>query len=460
MKIMPNSELIYSVGSTSSSCTFGNLIEYVHQDILTKFPQNFFRHEHIATTLAFRQMKRYMDNTRQELRKNQKPMLIIKPAFEVSDDTVPFRDSPLTKNVWSSPDGMSRKSILPFIKDTHRMYQLGYRMNRDKLAFDVVVAVNTLVKQLDVYKSMENTIGFNAPYFQNASLETAIPIQMIEYIGKIIHCELDITRPETIPPILQYLQTHSNYPITYKIRNSTSVPEFFMYYNVGILTEYQDLTIDSGSKKGMTDDVYTISFRVTVEFNHPGAFILIGADIPLYRKFNFDIMIKDTPSDTFIPIFTMDRIFEEKNEFFDGYKLYTSTLVKTDEENRGHVDTVDLREVIEPQFIPIIRKYNFSDIPIDILFKVKLYKGKGVELAISEEFDVDWNMMTVNILKSDPNETYRIIIYQNKIRCNEELLQAEEMSRNDKTYDSIYNSRNLNDYSPEISLKKNNPYRK
>ena len=117
---------IYSVGSTSTSCTFGNLIEFVHQDILSKFPSNFFRDEVVSTTMAFRQIKRYKDNAMVEFVKKEKPRLLIRPNYEVGDDTIPFRDTPLTMNVYSNPGGMSRHSILPFIQDFHRGYSVGY----------------------------------------------------------------------------------------------------------------------------------------------------------------------------------------------------------------------------------------------------------------------------------------------------------------------------------------------
>ena len=433
-------DVIYSVGATSSSCTYGNLIEFVHEDVMSKFPSGFFRYDHVSSVLAFRQMKKYMDNTENEIRKQEKPSLFIKPNFEVGDDNIAFRNTPLTWNVQSNPEGMSRKSILPFIKDTHRGYVLGYRLNRDKLSFDVTIHVETLTKQLDTYKALENCVGFGNPYTQYASLETIIPFQMVQYMGRIIKCDLDPMKPETIPPVMQYLQSHSNYPITYKIRNSTSNPEFFMYYGVPILITYSDLTIDDGSKKEMADDIYSITFRVSVEFNHPGAYVLIGADIPFYKHLNFQMHIDNKDStDTFIPIYTMDRLFEEKDEVLQGYKMYTSTIVKTEEQNFGSKDYTDLTEIIEACYLPIIKKYNFSTIDMGVIFKIKLYHGKNVELVEDTDFIVDWSRMELCIINSDPNDTYRIIVYQNRVKCNEELQQIEAAKKNDKTYDSIYN---------------------
>ena len=428
---------IYSVGSTSTSCTFGNLIEFVHQDILSKFPANFFKDEVVSTTMAFRQIKKYKDNSMVEFVKKEKPRLLIRPNYEVGDDSIPFRDTPLTMNVYSNPGGMSRHSILPFIQDSHRGYSVGYRLNRDRLSFDITIQVETLTKQLDTYKALENTIGFSRPYQLETSLETVIPFQMVDYISKIINKPLDIGKPITIPPILQYLQTHSNYPVTYKIRNSTSKPEFFIYYGVPIRVIYDDLTIDDGSRKGMTDDAYTITFKVTTEFNHPGAFILIGSEISALNDMEFDLTIQDEDDSTFIPIYTIDRILEDKDNYFEGFKIYTSTIVKTEKENEGKDDFCDLEEMIEVDYIRILRRYNASRIPSDILFRFQVFKNK-TQLTEDLDYIIDFNQMKLAIHNSDPNATYRIIVFQNKIRCNEELENEMVLATKDKNYKDLY----------------------
>lgn len=451
-------EVIYSVGSTSSSSTYGNVIEFVHHDVLSKFPPNFFNYEHISTTMAFRQMKRYTDNSEQEIRKQVKPVLVIKPSFEAGDDSIPFNKTLLTWNVQSNPEGISRRSILPFIYDPHRGYRLGYRMNRDKLVFDITVQLNTLSQQLDIFKFLENSIGFGNPYSTIASLESVIPFQMVQYISQIIQMPISQDDPSSIPPVMQYVQKWAHFPVTYKLRNATSRPEFFMYYDVPVMITYNDLSIDDGSRKGMADDVYSITFRVITEFNHPAAFLLMGGQTPQFRQMKFAMDVSDPTSDSFIPIYTMNRAFDNRENLFDGYRLYTMTVFKTEEENSGKDDAVDLREVIEPQYYPIIRKYSVSGIPHDILFRFKIFMNNRFELD-REDYDLDWTRMELVVHNSDPSATYRMMVFANSIRCNEELVQEAEAKKNDKTYEALYNPKNLADYTPEISANINNPFK-
>lgn len=423
---------IYSVGSTSSSHTYGNLIEAAKDDILSKFPRDYFKYIHISSNLAFRQIKKYTDNSLAEMKKREKPLIIIKPAFEVGDDSIPFRMTPLMTNIQASPYGMSRRSLIPFVKDHRKHYSLMYRLNRDRISFEVNIQSDTLVRQLDLYKAMENNIAWNGPTFQNRSLETAIPYEMVNYISKIVGYDLDKSN-NNIPIMIQYLQNHSSFPITYKIRNATSNPDFFMYRkSVPVIVTYSDLSIDDGSKKGMTDDVYNINFKVTMEFNLPGAFVLIGDNSPDLKKVKFNANINNNDgTDTFIPIYTMEIPYEDETEVAAGFKLYTSTIIKTEKENLGKDDILDLNEVIETCYLDVAKKYATTNMDTSILFKVKLYKDKDLSTDVS----VDWSTGNLYIHKSDPYTTYRVMIYMNHIRLTEEIMDAEDKLNNDKTYD-------------------------
>lgn len=78
-------DVIYSVGATSSSCTYGNLIEFVHEDVMSKFPSGFFRYDHISSVLAFiRQMKKYMDNTENEIRNKKSQVYLLSQILKLA----------------------------------------------------------------------------------------------------------------------------------------------------------------------------------------------------------------------------------------------------------------------------------------------------------------------------------------------------------------------------------------
>ena len=57
-----------------------------------------------------------------------------------------------------------------------------------------------------------------------------------------------------------------------------------------------------------------------------------------------------------------------------------------------------------------------------------------------KDYTIDFNQMKLAIHNSDPNATYRIIVFQNKIRCKEELANEMVLATKDKSYKDLYKS--------------------
>lgn len=426
--------ILYSMGSTSSSCTYGNAIKALEQELLRYFPKDYFNYIHVSSQLVFREEAHQAFFTDAELKKREKPLFLLRPSFENNKD-IPFTDTMLTSNVYANSNAISVKSVYPLIKDQKNRIIIGFRMNRDAIPFECNIRTQTLVDQLDVYKMMQNNMQWGGPYQRSFALESVIPYELIHYMASMNG--LDLTKPEHIPLMMHYLQSHSSYPITYKIRNSTSQPEFFMYYRVPVMITLEDLNIDQGSKKGMVDDTYEISFSIRCEFNLPGVFLMYGNEMTPHK---FNIRIRSDVSEnstSYIPIYTMDRLFEDNNMLLNGYKMYTTTIFQTEAENYHLDDTLDLHCVIHPQYIQVIRKYDTSDIPSDILFRVLVFAGQD-KLEEGKDFTVDWSLMRLTVHNSDPEITYRIIVYANMDKLNDELVDIQNMESSEKSYSDLF----------------------
>lgn len=429
--------ILYSMGSTSSSCTYGNVIKALEQELLRYFPKDFFRYKHVSSQMVFREESHWNSITDAELRKREKPLFLLRPGFENNTD-IPFTNTMLTSNIYANTNAVSVKSVFPLIKDNKNRIIIGYRMNRDVIPFECTVRLQTLVEQLDIFKMMQNNMQWGGPYQRSFALESVIPYDLIKYMA--IMNGIDLSKPSNIPIMMHYLQSHSSFPITYKIRNSTSLPEFFMYYRVPVMITLEDLSIDSGSKKGMVDDIYEINFNIRVEFNLPGVFLMYGIDLKP-KKLNIRISSDVSENTTaYIPIYTMDRLFEENNMLLDGYKMYTTTIFQTEEESKGKDDTLDLNCVIHPQYIRVINKYNTSGIPNDILFKIIVYHYND-KMEIGKDYEVDWDTMSLIVHNSDPEVTYRIIVYANMDKLNEELADIHNMESSDIIYKDLFRDR-------------------
>ena len=424
---------IYSMGSSSASHTYGNVIRAIEPEILKYFPKDYFKYKHISSQLVFREETKWREQTRAELRKREKPYIIIRPAFEHNTDG-PFYSTPMTTNVYSNPNTISKQSIFALVKDYRNKLILGYRMNRDIINLEVRLVLNTVVDQLDIAKMMENNMPFNGPYQTKFSLESIIPVEMVDFLGKLNN--IDLTRPGNQPTMMRYLRSHASYPITYKIRNSTSLPEYFAYMPTPVMITFSDLSYDQGNKKGMVDDTYEITFNVKLEFNLPGVYLLFGEE-NMPRHFKASIKHDITPTDSvYIPLYTMDRIFEEHNMVVNGFKLLNTVIFQTDDDKDGDKDELDLRTVIEPKFCKLVNYYREKFMSPDILFKFNVY-GDYQKMVEGKDYEVIWPHFAIRILNSNHMMTYRVFVYCDLDRINTELAAMEDAASTEKSYASI-----------------------
>ena len=132
---------ILTMGTSSYSHTYGNIVEAVKMDILSKFPPDYFKYIHVSTQLAFRQFKRIRDNSMIEFKKQERPKIYIRPTFEVQDDYLPFVGTLLTEHMSSGTGYISRQSLMPVFRDSEKHVELDFRMNRDRLQFDITIQV-------------------------------------------------------------------------------------------------------------------------------------------------------------------------------------------------------------------------------------------------------------------------------------------------------------------------------
>ncbi len=436
---------ILTMGTSSSAHTFGNIVEAIKIDILSKFPPEYFKYTHVSSQLAFRELRAIRGNALAEFRKQEKPKIYIRPMFEMADDNIPFFGTLITNHMASGTGAISQASLMPVLQDATNHVELDFRMNRDKISFDVQIAVSTLVQQLDLYKTLQNMVPWDAPHTKIMSLESMIPKQMIQYLATNANITMD-DRPGTIRTVVSYLQSHGKYPITYKIRNSSSNDEFFMYYEVPVLITYSDITIDDGSKKGMVDDSYGISFRVSAEFNHPGAYLIRSLHgspriIPSAIRVSSD---NDTPDELF-PLFTSNHIYESNNEELSGFSLYFVTAFMTEKSLDHKEDFIDLDAVIDENYIQILKKYDFTHIPTDVLMRSRVFLDDK-ELEYGVDYYIDWNQMKLFIPVSDCSKTYRLILYANVLKFQEEILTLIELHKTDKTYDSLNHPKEIREH--------------
>ena len=423
---------IYAVAASRSSTTYGNIASALREKIISKFPYNFFKYTNISTELAFRNMKRqFGSNTNIEIIKRKKPYLIINPSFNLPGSDMFLYEVPLTKNFENIEYGISTRHLFPIINDLDKELKFMYKLNRDKIDFDMTITVSTVHQQIDIYKSMLNVFTWDNPIYMNTSLEAVLPKSFITYFGQLIGIDINDTEHNNIPVLLQNLNSNSHYPITYKMRNASSLDEFYMYYNHNTLTTFSDLSLDQGTKKNMADDNFNITFKVSVEFNLPGLFLILGSEPRYELDVSFNVSDYGSNATEFIPIYTFNNLYNDYISRIDGFRLYTSSIFTTNVDEVSKTDILNITPIFEQNYIDIINEYLENNVAIGTLLRILILKDKD-ELVEDTDWSIDWTNLIITINTIDNTSTYRLLVYIDGVKFNERLAEIADTARNDK----------------------------
>lgn len=418
-------DCIYSSATTSASHIFSNVTKAVESYIERKLPAGLLKGRSISTTIAPRFFKRYR-NRNTDWDKQERPFMVIRPTFET-----PESDGFLQNTLYTRQEGseitVTRGGIQEFLKDKENGIALGFKINHNKLTFDIGIRFNTQMQMIDTWHYMFNTFRWDVPEYINTSLESMIPKIVLIRLGEVLG--IDITKNESIPLMIKYLRTHSTYPITYKMRNSTSQDEYFLFYRQNIIITFSDLQMDEGQKKGMADDFFTLSFKCTAEFNNMGSYVMIGTR-KLYKRVAIELATNNAIDiGSFTPIFTYDMSGDDPELLKRGYKPMITTMIKTDESAHEKDDVADISCFFTNEIANVITNTLAQGLDMGILFQIRMSKGLDDKLTTAD-FDVDWSRCALIIHNSDKYATYRLLIYVNLAYLNNRIL---ELGYSDKT---------------------------
>lgn len=422
-------ERIISLANGSASGLYGCIGCAIKELILSKFPKDYFKYTTVSSELATRNIWRSFGgtNSRTEITKRQYPYLVIQPTYSVADRDDPFQNIPLTRNFDDLQYRVDRRYLFEVIRDKKYGYNLKFKLNRDRIEFDVTVVTDTLHHQLDIYRAIWNQIIWERSFSHRIALEAVIPKPLIAIMSK--YCGMDLEQDEKyIPFFLKRLNQCSAYPITYKLRNASASDEWFMYYAHNIIITFSDLTIESGNKKNMSDLSYNITFRVTAEFNMPGVFFIDSSkDI---NQIDVSLKTKEysEENDAYFPLYTIYNLNSKFPPELDGLQLYGSTIFQTTAGKNQLEDRVDIKCILTSDYMRVIRSHQAWNMNPDTLMKVYVLKD-GEMLEYKKGFDIDWNTLELIVRDIDNTATYRLVIYFNYSTVNE-ILNNSAYNRN------------------------------
>lgn len=419
------------MGSSSASTTYGNIMVFVKERILQLLPIINFKDINLSSEIAYVNTRRRLGrNSLREISKLETPNMTIIPRIQPPSGDMYLYDVPLTKNYNNIEYGVAKNTLFWILRNKDDGYFFTYKLNRDRISFDVEITVDTLIQQTDIWKYMLNWFTWERPYAVPTCLEAMIPRHMIKAMGKLSNIDIDNPNSNQIPVILQMLNRYSRYPITYKMRNGTGLDEFYMYYQTYVMLSFEELQTDEVNRKNFADNFYQIKFQCIADFNIPGLFAIIGEKEPP-KIIKEDLrVIEPNGCHELVPLFTVNNFYNRYPTIRNGFVYHTTARFKL-EETRKLSEKVPIQLLFDSWRLDIIHEYDNNKVPMCTLINLIILRD-GKELEEGTDFITHWNSMEIEVFNPDHESTYQLIIYVNNNLFTNERIEHVEHDWTDK----------------------------
>lgn len=407
----------YAVSSSSMSHTFGNVTAFITEYVKSLFPINYFRTVNISSTMAYREFNIF-NNTRKEFIKKTKPILIVRPRVDINNDDVFLNKSLLTTRITDNFLDRDFGNLQPFIIDEKTGIRVRYLLNRIKMFFDISILVETQMEQLNRALYLKNRVRQDLPFIIQTALEDTVPKQIMKSIANEANIDINNTKE-----FLDYINSVSCFPVTYKMKNSTGNDEFFRYYNAHIDSIILNLETDGGTKKGVIDDYYSINFTIETEFNTSGLYYIFSRNPKSLEPFN--IALNDAGIvDSIIPSFTITTLFNEPLP--PGWNYYVSTFYRV--ESSSKPDILDISSLINRSLQAAIDYHLEKGIILDKMIRFLVYKDNKLLNQYDGDFEVNFFNKELITNKVNQISTYRLVIVVNTLYINDLIGEMIEIN--------------------------------
>ena len=309
------------------------------------------------------------------------------------------------------------ENLQPFFADHKNHVAIKYQLNRTVMYVDVILIFSTLMQQLNYANYFMNSVPQNIPFTLQTYFESYLSQQTMEAVSKLSGVPLFDSNGCT-KQFLNYMNSHSTCPVTYKIQGSTQTHEFYRYYPVSIDTLIQNISNDQGERVGQVMDSYQLTFTIRMEFYSTGFYYLYAEKDELESLPRFDV----EEGSVLIPVYT-DILLRKDMRLDPGWVFYNRVTCSADKP----YDVIDIKPLIDDHIWSAIKLHLDNGIPLIELIQIKIRK-QGEEIFIKEDFDIDFEKMQIQLFNKDFGYyTYAIMICINAEYLNELTMTINDL---------------------------------
>jgi len=359
--------------------------------------------------------------------KNKKPMLVLRPRIDWDGTSNWFYGSTMMSRVTHSRSPMEFADLVPLIRDPEHMLEVQFLWNRYRVVYDVVIILETYNQQVNIMNDLRNQLDIDCPYPIPTYLEAYIPKSVVYSVAEY----LGIDKNDT-PRILEYWNTMSPVPITYKLHKGSGNHEFFMLYPTKVEVLSTDVSPDDGETRGLVSDTFTIGLSLSLEFNAVGVwYTFLKDDIDEFRRAQIDENLRSNgknKQDHIIPISSIPLGYDLGLE--KGWKILESPMYFPTPDKTG-LDVTDISSILDMTSVRgLIKHHQKMNIPLEEFIKFRVFCGtKELQRGVNG-FDIDLNNKCIYTYNADYTQSHRIFVIINSMAINN---MATEITNFDKT---------------------------
>ena len=413
----------YSMASASMAHTYGNIATFIDHWLLDLFPKNYFKTNYINSTIAYRDFATY-NNNRKEFIKKQRPMLILKPRIEIdTQDELPINQTYLANRIYDvMNDDIDTGNLQTFFDDRDNKRYIQFLLNSLRITFDVTIVVETMMEQINLVHYFKNRVRQGYDMTVLAYMESFISRDIMYLLAKDagfedVFLEEPENRKHTMGDFLSYVNNNSLYPVTVKYKNASGRHEFFRYHPTYVNMAITGLSIDEPSKKNQVVEECYINFSLRCDFNTAGMYLYLSNNDAIFADDVTSPSIENEIKTDMVPIITPQRIYGRTLP--NGWQVFTTPAFDIDTDEVPY--PLDFSVLLNTSLNEAVNYHKKHGIPLTTFMNVEILKNNRTMEIERNEYEIDWDNLTVYVNNCNILQEYRFILSVNTQYLNDLL---------------------------------------
>lgn len=416
----------YSMAAASMAHTYGNIATFANSWLLSLFPPKYFKTNYINSTIAYKDFATY-NNNRKEFIKKQKPMLLLRPRIEIDTlDDLPINQTYLAQRIYDvNNDDIDTGNLQNFFFDQDNKRQIQFLLNALRINFDVTIAVETQMEQINLVHYFKNRVRQNWEMSMIVGLESYISRDIMYLLSKDAGFDdvFTTSKENRIGEFLTYVNSNSMYPVTIKYKNSSGRHEFFRYHQSPVNIAITGLSIDDPNKKNQVSDECLINFTLRCDFNTAGLYVYLSNNDTIFEEVRNEGILQDPDSlgmlneREIVSVVTPQKLYDRNLP--NGWNIFTTPAFDIDTDEKPY--PLDFSILLNTSLNEAVNYHRKHGIPLETFMKVEVLKNERIMDPDFNEYKVDWDNLTLYVYNCSYHTEYRFILIVNTVYLNELL---------------------------------------